>query len=1354
MVHNLVELLELRSADDRARRVFTYLRDGERDEETLDYGELGRRARAIGVLLQQHAKPGGRVVLLYPPGLDYIAAFFGCLYGGFVAVPAYPPDPSRLNRTLPRLQAIAEDAQADVVLTTTAILGITDVLGAMAPDLAAKKWLATDMLEPGIEAGWRAPGVEPNALAFLQYTSGSTGTPKGVMLTHANLLANERMIQEVFALGRDSVGVGWLPLYHDMGLIGNVLQTIYTGFHCVLMSPLDFLQRPVRWLEAVSRHGGTASGGPNFAYDLCVRRITDEDRARLDLKTWQLAFSGAEPVRDKTLERFAEKFGVCGFTPRAFLPCFGLAEAALLVSGKRMGTEVRVAHLDVAALEEGRVADAPTADAGRAFVSCGPAVAGSRVLIVDPVAHLACSANKVGEVWVAGPHVAVGYWDDVEKSEATFHAQLADSEDRSLDGVRFLRTGDLGFERDGEIFICGRLKDLIIIRGRNYYPQDIERVTEESFPTLRRGCTAAFSIQVEGEERLVIAVEVDRRTRTEDRRGEERREGSDRRAAPTPDGNDPEARDAFRPEKVFEAIRGLVAEHFHVAVHSIALLKPGSIPKTSSGKIQRHACRDGYLEGTLDALVTDVLDDEMSTAEARMTAADLQQAPATERQAMIEVYVAATLARITRVAIERIDLDKPLNGLGIDSLMAVEANHAIERNLGIVLPVTAFLREQTVRELSAKLLSMLALRASTHAPPGTVPPPSSSVLRLDRSPFPLSAGQEAFWFLQQLDPESSAFNLGNALRIHGEVLPVALEEALHTLLARHPALSTTYEEHDGHLMQRVRPELAAAFAVEMVDATGWSDEALLERVSAHVNRTFDLANGLVFRAALFSRGPDDHVLAFSAHHIAADLWSIILLLSELRVLYPALRAGRGVPNLLNAGIQYRDFVEWQTDDLALHAESDWADWKRRLEGVPPLELPTDRPRPPVQSDRGASSEVILPQALVDKVFELGRLEGATTYMVLLAAFEILLARYSGQESFVVGSPVAGRPRASFGRVVGYFVNTLPLRADLAGDPTVREVLQRVRETVLSGLEHQNFPFPRIVERLRQERDPSRPQLCQVMFVLEKAYLDQEADVAMLVLNAADSNAEFAGFELQPFPLPQRAVEFDLCLSLAQSDSLVRGEILYKTDLFDASTIERMTAHFQVLLEAIVTTPEEKISALPLLTPAERAQLAAWSTSDVVYPKERALHELFEDQARKSPDAIALVLEDVTLTYRELDTRASAVAQRLCAQGVEPDQLVALFMERGVAMVVALLGILKSGAAYVPIDPDYPEDRVAYLLDDSGARVVLTHAALAPRLPGAPEKRTVLCLDASWYEGAHAGARVHVHGSSLAYVIYT
>ncbi|HET9212138.1 MAG TPA: proline iminopeptidase-family hydrolase, partial [Thermoanaerobaculia bacterium] len=451
----LIDLLRARAGEKGGAPLYTFLADGEAEEATLSYGGLDRRARAIGARLQQAGAAGERALLLYPPGLDFIAAFFGCLYAGAVAVPAYPP---RAGRTQPRLRAIAGDARPRLVLTTAAIAAKAAELSEQIPELAGAEWIATESLDSSAAERWTPPSLGPGTLAFLQYTSGSTAAPKGVMVTHANLLHNERLIGAAFGMDEESVVVGWLPLYHDMGLIGNVLQPLHAGGRCVLMSPVAFLQRPMRWLEAVSRYRGTVSGGPNFAYELCLRKAAPEALSRLDLSSWRVAYNGAEPVRASTLERFAEAFAPCGFRAEALYPCYGLAEATLFVTG---GHGARV--------EKERV-------------SCGSAW--QRIVTVDPETG---EERPEGEVWISGPSVARGYWENEEATARDFHAFLPTGEGP------FLRTGDLGFLSGGELYVTGRLKDLIILRGRNHYPQDVELTAERSHPDLHPGGGAAFS---------------------------------------------------------------------------------------------------------------------------------------------------------------------------------------------------------------------------------------------------------------------------------------------------------------------------------------------------------------------------------------------------------------------------------------------------------------------------------------------------------------------------------------------------------------------------------------------------------------------------------------------------------------------------------------------------------------------------------------------------------------------------------------------------------------------------------------------------------------------------------------------
>jgi len=562
----LVEILRRRAHLQPYQRAFTFLIDGEGQEAHISYAALDRRARAIAAALGKPRSEGERALLLYPPGLDYVAGLFGCLYAGFVAVPAYPPDPARLDRTLPRLQTIASDAQATVALTTSAMLGLRAPLCERAPDFTAKRWVATDDIEEGRATDWQDPGTRTGDLAILQYTSGSTARPRGVMLTHENVVQNLTLIATAMSPGERFVS--WAPPYHDLGLVAGLLFPVYAGAPSILMSPIAFLQRPLRWLKAITRYRATVSGGPNFAYDLCVRKTTPAERATLDLATWSLAFNSAEPVRLDTLERFVAAFGPYGFRREAFYPCYGLAEATLVaIGGRRAALPVALA-VDREALEAGRVIEVPSDREGaKVLVGSGSGVVDTMTVIVDPELLIPCPPGHVGEIWLRVRSMGVGYWNQPEETRRTFAASLADTGEG-----QFLRTGDLGFIYDGEVFITGRLKDVVIIRGRNLYPQDIELTVQHVHPALRPGGGAAFSMDVGGEERLVVVQELDPRVLPVDT------------------------------EAVASDVRQAVSEAYGVAAYAVVLIRAGTLPKTSSGKVQRGACRSAFLSRQLETV--------------------------------------------------------------------------------------------------------------------------------------------------------------------------------------------------------------------------------------------------------------------------------------------------------------------------------------------------------------------------------------------------------------------------------------------------------------------------------------------------------------------------------------------------------------------------------------------------------------------------------------------------------------------------------------------------------------------------------------------------------------------------------
>ncbi len=579
-IFTLVDLLRQRAENQPDQVGYTFLIDGENEKETLTYRELDQKARATAAYLQKYCAPGERVLLLYPPGLDYIVAFFGCLYAGVVAVPAYPPRP---NRSLLRLRAIIADAQAHTALTTTSILSNLERQFSQAPELENLAWITSEKLFNFPASAWQIPDINSQTLTFLQYTSGSTGNPKGVMISHENLLHNLHAIYQYFGHTAESRGVIWLPPYHDMGLIGGALQPLYGGFPVVLMSPLMFLQSPVRWLEAISRYRATTSGAPNFAYDFCLRKIIPEQMVNLDLSSWQVAFNGAEPINYQTLEQFAQKFAGCGFNPNAFSPCYGMAESTLMISSQDRRMPVVTKMVEGSALAQNQVIPATSAQTSvKKLVSVGHFIPDETLVIVNPETRRECQEGIVGEIWVSSPSVACGYWNQPEATEEAFAAYLFNQ----VDGEKtpFLRTGDLGFVSEGHLFVTGRLKEMIIINGLNYYPQDIEWTIEQNHSQLRPHCCAAFSVEKSGKEQLVVVMEVERKSWL-----------SLRKTANSP-GENEEGR------KLLTSIRRTVIKNFDLDVYEICLLKPGSLPKTSSGKIKRFVCRQEFLEQTLTAV--------------------------------------------------------------------------------------------------------------------------------------------------------------------------------------------------------------------------------------------------------------------------------------------------------------------------------------------------------------------------------------------------------------------------------------------------------------------------------------------------------------------------------------------------------------------------------------------------------------------------------------------------------------------------------------------------------------------------------------------------------------------------------
>ncbi|MFP6613718.1 MAG: beta-ketoacyl synthase N-terminal-like domain-containing protein [Pirellulales bacterium] len=707
-----IHLLRHRAQHQANDVAFKYLIDGEDEELNVTYAELDASARAVATWLESRGLANKRALLLYPSGMEFVTAFFGCLYAGVIAVPTNPP--SR-NAKLSRIEAIVDAADAKVALTTLEILGRVEPVLSESPRLSKLPWHATDdEAEPSAADDWKMPDVSSDTLAFLQYTSGSTGTPKGVMLSHDNLMHNSAVINLAFENTRSVMGVFWLPNFHDMGLIGGILQPLYMCRPNVLMSPMMFLQKPFRWLRAITKYRGTVSGGPNFSYDLCTEKVTAEQLGQLDLSSWSVAFNGAEPVRPETIDRFCEKFGPCGFRREAFYPCYGMAEATLIVTGGFVPQQPVVKKFDKRALAKNRALPPQPGQQTQQLVGCGKSLPDQSVRIVDPESRIEQADDKIGEIWASGPSIAHGYWQQPEETENAFNAYLADSE-----AGPFLRTGDLGFLLDGELFVTGRIKDLIIIRGTNHYPQDIERTVEGVHPSLQGVGGAAVSIDVNDDEQLVIIHEIQRSYRD------------------------------LNADEVFSAIRQATLENHDVDVHAIALIKMGSLPRTTSGKVARHACRDDFLASRLKSLhqwVRESGDDTPDLEVINNEAAWNDARPDSAGQ--IQEWLVDRLASLLKIDRAQIDVERPFASFGIDSAAAVGISGDLEEWLGRRLSPTLIYSYPTATALAAHLAedtSVAVSAADEQAKDKFVGEPIAVVGMGCR--FPRASGPDEFWRL-------------------------------------------------------------------------------------------------------------------------------------------------------------------------------------------------------------------------------------------------------------------------------------------------------------------------------------------------------------------------------------------------------------------------------------------------------------------------------------------------------------------------------------------------------------------------------------------------------------------------------
>jgi amino acid adenylation domain-containing protein len=1232
---SLVDLIQQRAELHPDRLAIRFLADGATVGETVTYGQLHAQCLAVAAQLRERAPRGARALLLYPNGIDYAVSYFASLYAGLVAVPAYVPESSRAQHVA-RVLSIASDA------TPALALAESGSLATLRERLPSIPLLSVDRAQ-------RAPfAPDPIELAMLQYTSGSTASPKGVMVSHANLLANSLQLSRGFGTSEETAMVSWLPLFHDMGLIGKLIQSVFVGSTLTLMTPQHFVMRPLRWLKAVMDAGmPVVSGAPNFAFKMCADRVRESELAELDLSRWQTAFCGAEPIRPDTFEVFERTFAPAGFRTKAFYPCYGLAEATLYVSGGLPGRGPTMPRFSAASLRGGR---AELSDDGERIVCCGEVADEHQLLVVRDGVERA--DGEVGELWISGPSVCAGYWQNEAATRETMveHA-----------GRRYLRTGDLGFVCDRGVYIVSRAKDLIIVRGANLYPPDIERVIEAEVALVRRGRVAVFAVQTDAGEGIGVALELEEKVRA-----------------------------LADPARVCAAIRECVTREFGSSASLVLLLRQGTMPITSSGKLRRRACRDGFLDGTLVPFAFE---------------GDVLHAPETSQ---LLSATEARLAEIWQGVLGKVVLarDSSLFGLGAGSVDAAEIAARISEAWNLEFELRHALE---ARELGA-MASEVERRAGTMVRPIPV---------LDRDGvLPVSPHERRLWTVWRVAPESTAYNVTARVCLEGPVHARALEQALALLIERHEVLRTAYVEQSG----MPRRQIQAPFAVPVACATGRPD------VRALATQPFDLAKGPLLRAQLFELAGERFELVICMHHIVCDGWSMDVLLDELLRAYEAVATGcawQPAP-LATQMADYAAFDEGADEERVLNY------WRVALGNQHPLvELPLDRPRPRERSHAAGQHEFTLTPALTLGVRTLASAHQVSPFMVLLAALQALLRRYGNASEVRIGVPMAQRAHPGVQRVLGFCVNTLLIRSEIDGGASFEHLLERARTQLLEVQQHGRLPYDRVVDALKPERSLSHNPLFQVMFNHVETRYRQLAPAA--------------GVRIGQLARPTFETELDLALDTSDEGTQLVAALSYSLDLFDACTAKRIARHYVRLLEEVTKDPRVRLDQLAIFEHEEQSVLRGARTDVWV----STLHELFAVSALRTPDALAVCAGDQQLSYRELDERSNRVAHALRARGVRRDDLVAVDAERDLDLVVGLLGILKAGAGYVPIDPELPEGRkralresVCFELDAAFTRgEEVARACSTPLVLAHHAQQRAYCLYTSGSTGQPKGVSV-------------
>ncbi len=1276
--------------------------DGRGVPETLSRGEYHRRAAEVASVLATRVRPADRVLVLLDPGLDLLVGLTGVLYAGAVAAACAPPSADVADLRAERVLRIVEQADIAAVVTTAAL---RDRLSGLRDQLGELPWFAVDeAVDPALVRSFVAPAIRGEDLALLQFSPGPTGAGRGIMVSHANLLAQIRQTVSLAGLPQGANVVSWIPPYHALGIAGHLLLSQYLGGRAVLLAPEDFVADPLRWLRAVSDTPGPVfSCAPNFAFERCVEYIGTDRREGLDLSGWHTAFNAAERVRPGTLARFVEAFGPYGFSAPVLAPGYGMSETMLFLTGRHPETAPLVLRVDPVQLAQGRVTPVPAPATGTELVGLGPAGPHCEILVVHPTDRTPMPAGRVGEVWVRGPVVCQGYWKAPELTAETFGATLTDGTGP------YLRTGDLGCWYEGELVLCGRRKELVIIRGRNLFPQDVEATCARVDPASAHLPAAAFAVDTDDEERLIVVQAV---------------------ADDDPVGS----------EVLAGKLRAAVTGDHEVEAHEVLLVAPGEIPCHPDGSVRRDACRERYLAGALTPVA-------VSRA---ATPTGIEHAPlrgmllaldAPLRAPVLLAELRRRLAALLSTTTADVAVDTPLAGLGLESLRAIELRRDLAEDLGTTVPLVEFMRASLTglsSALSQRLESDTGGQEISWRP--LVADPGHR-----HEPFALTEQQYAYFV-----GRSSGFELGEVsihlyLEIDAPDLDLdRLAGALRRLVVQQEMLRAVVCA-DG--TQRIQP-VAGLPRVDIVH-TDLSTLQAAER-GAHLtavrnqlsHQVLPIEHWPMFEvrtSGLPEGGTRVHV---SLDLLIADVASVRLFFLEWGDLYADPRAQ---PH--RAPVSFRDYVlalGQVPDTQAYQRSRDY--WRRRIADLPPgPDLPV------IGAGAGASRRRTRREHVLDEqrwagLRQRAAARGVTPSVLQLAAFAEVLGRWSRRSRFTLNVPLFNRMplHPAVDTIIGDFTAVTLLEIDLTGPAGLAALAERIQHQLWQDMEHRYFSGVEVMRELGRQRGMSPGLFSTVVFASAREQ-GRDATGEKGALGSAWLGEIAYAVSQTPQVLFDHQVYED------------RGRLTFNWDVvedaFPAGVLDDMFATYCSLLEQLADSDVAwEPGALDTLPASQRA-LQDSANSSTLPVADGMLHSAVVEQALSRPDATAVVAADATLTYGELYHRARTVGRQLQALEVGPQELVAVAVDKGAAQIVAVLGVLFAGAAYLPVDPDLPAARQQHLVSFGGCRVVLERPGAAQQ--SWPDGVRSLTVDITGPPGDDPGPWEMVgNPGDLAYVIFT